>query len=75
MTHTHLPRDICPICSSESIVPIDAVDEDAEADELTADVGPLRAEPPNTRCESCGHTWWLAPRAPKIDPDQEGVPE
>jgi hypothetical protein len=46
---------------------------DPGGDELTADVSPPAADPPNMRCESCGHTWWLAPRAAKIDPDQEGV--
>lgn len=67
-------RDICPKCSSGRIVAFDAARADPLADKLTADAAPPVADPPNMRCESCGHTWWLAPRAPKIDPDQEGVP-
>ena len=68
-----MARDSCPRCSSDRIGPIASRAHDAGGDELTADVAPPSPDPPNMRCESCGHTWWLAPRAAKIDPDQEGV--
>jgi hypothetical protein len=46
---------------------------DANANDFTADVTAPAPDPPNMRCENCGHAWWLAPRAPKIDPNEEGV--
>jgi hypothetical protein len=68
-------RDICPRCSSERIVPLPAgAWVDATANDFTADVTAPAPDPPNTRCENCRHEWWLAPRAPKIDPNEEGVP-
>jgi uncharacterized Zn finger protein len=66
-------RDSCPRCSSDRIAPIATRWHDPGGDELTADVAPPSGDPPNMRCEKCGHVWWLAPRAAKIDPDQDGV--
>jgi hypothetical protein len=68
-----MARDICPRCSSERITSLPARSRDAGANELTADVAAPAADPPNMRCDNCGHTWWLAPHAAKIDPNQEGV--
>jgi DNA-directed RNA polymerase subunit RPC12/RpoP len=67
------PRGGCPQCSSERVVPFGSARGDSSADELTADAAPPAADPPNMRCEACGHRWWQAPHAPKIDPGQEGV--
>jgi hypothetical protein len=69
-----MPRDICPRCSSSRLEPLPARVRDSAADQFTADIAPPSADPPNMRCLDCGHTWWLAPRAPRIDPNQEGVP-
>jgi hypothetical protein len=67
-------RDLCPRCSSDRIVAFGSGHADSSGDELTADVAPPSADPPNTRCESCRNVWWRAPHVPKIDPGQEGVP-
>ena len=56
MTHAH-SEDVCPRCSSEDIEQIRA-DVLDEGDALTADVTPPVADPPNMRCNACGHTWW-----------------
>jgi len=47
----------CPRCSSDDIEPI-RVETVDEGDALTADVAPPAADPPNMRCNACGHTWW-----------------
>ena len=55
----------CPMCASADIVPMDpgAAPADAGDDDLSVDVTPPRAEPPNMRCNNCGHTWWVRPAA------------
>jgi hypothetical protein len=55
----------CPACASADIAPLDPADPSEEAaDELMVDAAPPRAEPPNMRCNVCGHLWW-APDASK----------
>ena len=51
----------CPRCSSTDIAPINAPAPD-EGGSLTADVTPPATDPPNMRCNACGHAWWV-PRA------------
>jgi hypothetical protein len=69
-----MARDVCPRCSSNRIAPMPSrARGDTTANDFTADVSAPAPDPPNMRCENCGHTWWLAPRAAKIDPNQEGV--
>jgi hypothetical protein len=62
------------MCSSERLERIrDDVRDEPDADVLTDYVAPPQPDPPNMRCLDCGHTWWLAPEAPPINPDIEGV--
>ncbi len=66
-------RDVCPRCSSDRVAPIDVAREDPRADELSADAPIPHTDPPNMRCEACGHRWWRAPRAAPMSPGEEGV--
>jgi DNA-directed RNA polymerase subunit RPC12/RpoP len=66
-------RHHCPRCSSDRIVPIDAARDDPGADELSADAPTPDADPPNMRCEACGHRWWRAPHAAPMAEGEEGV--
>ncbi len=66
-------RNICPKCSSDHVVPIDAARQDPMADELSADAPLPAKDPPNMRCEACGHRWWRAPHAAPMSEGEEGV--
>lgn len=69
------PREVCPRCGSGDIRALRTGEAPADerADNLTADADREPAEPPNTRCDACGHAWWLAPHHPPITPRREGV--
>jgi hypothetical protein len=70
-------RHHCPRCSSDRIVEIDAAGPgDPQADQLSADApSQPGADPPNMRCEACGHRWWRAPHAAPMSEGEEGVRE
>jgi hypothetical protein len=68
-------RHHCPRCASDRILPIDVAHPDPGADELSADAPVPGADPPNMRCEACGHRWWRAPRAAPMSEGEEGVRE
>jgi hypothetical protein len=55
----------CPRCASNYIERMPAGAPRATDDQLSADAAAMSHEPPNIRCNACGHTWWVPDDAPK----------
>jgi hypothetical protein len=53
------PKLKCPNCASAYIERMPSAPPRDAGEQLSVDAAPAGKDPPNMRCNACGHTWWV----------------